>query len=172
VHGHDEGRRPPPQDCGRRGSLCVHSGRLDFRELGRQGGKARGQKQKGQAGDQLESLAHSAIAELLTNAGGSQTARAAAARLVLDKLAASSPYSAELAKLRTYLSHSRVATDPGKCTNRPAPVARPAEAAMPKWDRRGSPRPYTNGGSEDGGGAVLLNLEPGLRGQIREERLP
>jgi hypothetical protein len=67
-------------------------------ELGRRGGKARGRKKEEQAGDKLESLAHLALEELLTNAGGSATARAAAARLVLDKVAASSPYSAELAK--------------------------------------------------------------------------
>lgn len=67
-------------------------------ELGRKGGQARGRRNEQQASDKLEGLAHAAIEELLTNAGGSATARAAAARLVLDKVAASSPYSAELAK--------------------------------------------------------------------------
>ena len=79
--------------------LCLfHSGQLDLAELGRRGGMARGKKEEEHAGDKLESLAHLALEELLTNAGGSATARAAAARLVLDKVAASSPYSAELAK--------------------------------------------------------------------------
>ena len=82
--------------------LCLfHSGKLDLAELGRRGGKARGKKSEQRAGDKLESLAHLALEELLTNAGGSATARAAAARLVLEKLAASSPYSAELAKRAT-----------------------------------------------------------------------
>ena len=78
--------------------MCLfHSGKLDLVELGRRGGKARGKKEQ-RAGDKLEGLTHLALEELLTNAGGSATARAAAARLVLEKLAASSPYSAELAK--------------------------------------------------------------------------
>ena len=79
--------------------MCLfHSGKLDLAELGRRGGQARGKKSEQRAGDKLEGLAHLALEELLTNAGGSATARAAAARLVLDKVAASSPYSAELAK--------------------------------------------------------------------------
>ena len=81
------------------GGLCVfHSGALDMSAIGRIGGQARGRRREERAGDKLEGLAHLALEELLTNAGGSATARAAAARLVLDKVAASSPYSAELAK--------------------------------------------------------------------------
>ena len=97
------GRRVLPSAFGVRGrGFCVfHSGKLDLAELGRRGGKARGKKSEQHAGDKLESLAHLALEELLTNAGGSATARAAAARLVLDKVAASSPYSAELAKRAT-----------------------------------------------------------------------
>ena len=59
------------------GWCLFHSGKLDLAELGRRGGKARGRK-KERAGDKLESLAHLALEELLTNAGGSATARAAA----------------------------------------------------------------------------------------------
>jgi hypothetical protein len=66
-------------------------------ELGRQGGKARGRKRDESASDRLEGLAHAAIEELLTSSG-SATARAAAARLVLDKVAASSTGALELAK--------------------------------------------------------------------------
>lgn len=66
-------------------------------ELGKLGGRARGRKKEEQPGDGLESLAHAAIEKLLTSSG-SATAQASAARLVLDKLAASSPCSAELAK--------------------------------------------------------------------------
>ena len=79
--------------------MCVfHSGKLDLAELGRRGGKARGKTQEQRPGDKLEELAHTALEELLKDTDGSATARAAAARLVLDKVAASSPYSAELAK--------------------------------------------------------------------------
>jgi hypothetical protein len=66
-------------------------------ELGRRGGRARGRKQAVSAGENLEQLAHTAIEKLLTGSG-SATAQAAAARLVLDKIAASSQFSAELAK--------------------------------------------------------------------------
>jgi hypothetical protein len=80
--------------------LCVfHSGKLDLAELGRRGGRARGGGKKDEhAGDRLEGLAHAALEELLTDAGGSATARAAAARLVLDKVAGSSTGAVELAK--------------------------------------------------------------------------
>jgi hypothetical protein len=78
--------------------LCIfHNGRLDLVELGRRGGKARGKKGP-RAGDKLEEQAHAALEELLTNPKASATARAAAARLVLDKVAASSAHSLELAK--------------------------------------------------------------------------
>ena len=78
--------------------LCLfHSGKLDLAELGRRGGKARGRKEE-RAADKLESLAHVALEEMLRSSTGSATARAAAARIALDKVAASSPYSAELAK--------------------------------------------------------------------------
>ena len=66
-------------------------GGRDMRALGELGGKARGRKQEQQPGDTLEGLAHAAIAELLANTGGSATARAAAARLMLDKVAAPRP---------------------------------------------------------------------------------
>lgn len=66
-------------------------------ELGRRGGRARNKKQEEHAGDGLERLAHVAIEKLLTSSG-SATAQAAAARLVLDKVAANSQYSAALAK--------------------------------------------------------------------------
>ena len=82
--------------------LCTfHSGKLDLAELGRRGGRARGVGKKERAGDALEGLAHQAIEKLLTGSG-SATAQAAPARLVLDKIAASSPYSAELAKRAMY----------------------------------------------------------------------
>jgi hypothetical protein len=83
--------------------LCTfHSGKLDLAELGRRGGRARGVgKKEERAGDALEGLAHKAIEKLLTGSG-SATAQAAAARLVLDKIAASSPYSTELAKRAVY----------------------------------------------------------------------
>jgi Family of unknown function (DUF5763) len=79
--------------------LCTfHSGKLDLAELGRRGGQARGRKKEERAGDKLEGLAHVALEQLLTDAGGSATARAAAARLVLDKVAGSSTGAVELAK--------------------------------------------------------------------------
>jgi hypothetical protein len=82
--------------------LCVfHSGKLDMSAVGSLGGKARGKKEE-RAGDRLEALAHAALEELLSNAGGSATARAAAARLVLDKVAASSTGALELAKRAVY----------------------------------------------------------------------
>ena len=78
-------------------SLCLfHSGKLDLAELGRKGGKARKRKQE-EPGDRLERLAHAAIEELLVSPGN-VTARASAARLVVDKLSASSPLSMELAR--------------------------------------------------------------------------
>jgi Phage integrase family len=77
--------------------LCLfHSGKLDLAELGRKGGKARKRKQE-EPGDRLERLAHVAIGELLLSSANA-TARASAARLVVDKLSASSPLSMELAK--------------------------------------------------------------------------
>jgi hypothetical protein len=79
------------------GYCAAHGGKLDLAAAGRQGGKARGKKAE-RAGDKLEGLAHAAIEELLTNAGGSATARAAAARLVLDKVAGSTTGAVELAK--------------------------------------------------------------------------
>src|SRR6266508_6580816 len=72
-------------------------GGRDMRALGKLGGRARGRKQPEQASERLEGLAHAAIEELLQSSG-SATARAAAARLVLDKIASSSAYSVELAK--------------------------------------------------------------------------
>jgi hypothetical protein len=77
--------------------LCLfHSGKLDLVELGRKGGKARGRKQE-EPGDRLERIAFAAIEELLLSSGNA-TARASAARLVVDKLSASSSLSAELAR--------------------------------------------------------------------------
>jgi hypothetical protein len=85
-----------------RGFCLFHSGKLNLSEQGRRGGKASGEarsrkQQPEQAGDRLERIAHAAIEELLQGSG-SATARASAARLVLDKIASSSPYSAELAR--------------------------------------------------------------------------
>lgn len=77
--------------------MCLfHSGKLDLAELGRKGGKARKRKQE-EPGDRLERLAHAAIEELLVSPGNA-TARASAARLVVDKLSASSSLSMELAR--------------------------------------------------------------------------
>jgi hypothetical protein len=73
-----------------------HSGKLGLVELGRRGGKARGRKQE-EPGDRLERIAHAAIEELLLSSGNA-TARASAARLVVDKLSAGSPLSMELAR--------------------------------------------------------------------------
>jgi hypothetical protein len=67
-----------------------------MRELGRLGGQKRGRK-RDELSDRLERLAHVAIGELLVSSGNA-TARASAARLVLDKLSASSPLSMELAR--------------------------------------------------------------------------
>lgn len=67
-----------------------------MRELGRLGGQKRGRKRE-EPGDRLERLAHAAVGELLVSSGNA-TARASAARLVLDKLSASSPLSMELAR--------------------------------------------------------------------------
>ena len=83
--------------------LCLfHSGKLDLAEQGRRGGKASGEarsrkQQPEQPGDRLEALAHTALEELLASSGNA-TARAAAARLVIDKMAAHSPLNAELAR--------------------------------------------------------------------------
>jgi len=67
-----------------------------MRELGRLGGQKRGRRRE-EPGDRLERLAHAAVGELLVSSGNA-TARASAARLVLDKLSASSPLSMELAR--------------------------------------------------------------------------
>jgi hypothetical protein len=84
-------------------AFCLfHSGKLDLAEAGRKGGRARGRKQQfEQPGDRLEGLAHTALEELLASPGNA-TARAAAARLVIDKLAAHSPLNAELARRAAY----------------------------------------------------------------------
>jgi hypothetical protein len=75
-----------------------HSGKFDLAEAGRKGGRARGRKQQfEQPGDHLEELAHTALEEILASSGNA-TARAAAARLVIDKMAAHSPLNAELAR--------------------------------------------------------------------------
>jgi len=84
------------------GFCLFHSGKLDLAEQGRRGGKASGEarsrkQQPEQPGDRLEGLAHTALEELLASSGNA-TARAAAARLVIDKLAAHSPLNAELAR--------------------------------------------------------------------------
>jgi hypothetical protein len=83
------------------GFCLFHSGKLDLAEQGRRGGKASGEarsrkQQPERPGDRLEGLAHTALEELLASSGNA-TARAAAARLVIDKLAAHSPLNAELA---------------------------------------------------------------------------
>jgi hypothetical protein len=90
-------------ECG----FCLfHSGKLDLAEQGRRGGKASGEarsrnQQPERPGDRLEGLAHTALEELLASSGNA-TARAAAARLVIDKLAAHSPLNAELARRAAY----------------------------------------------------------------------
>jgi len=80
------------------GGYCpAHAaGGRDMRELGRLGGQKRGRKQE-EPGDRLERIAHAAIEELLVSPGNA-TARASAARLVVDKLSASSSLSMELAR--------------------------------------------------------------------------
>jgi len=89
--------RPCRKQAVERGFCVFHSGKLDLAEQGRRGGKASGRKQQPeQPGDRLEGLAHTALEELLASSGNA-TARAAAARLVIDKLAAHSPLNAELA---------------------------------------------------------------------------
>jgi hypothetical protein len=86
--------------------LPLPSGKLDLAEQGRRGGKASGEartrkQQPEQPGDRLEGLAHTALEELLASSGNA-TARAAAARLVIDKMAAHSPLNAELARRAAY----------------------------------------------------------------------
>jgi hypothetical protein len=88
------------------GFCAFHSGKLDLSEQGRRGGKASGEarsrkQQPEQPGDRLEGLAHTALEELLASSGNA-TARAAAARFVIDKLAAHSPLNAELARRAAY----------------------------------------------------------------------
>jgi hypothetical protein len=76
--------------------LCTfHSGAIDLAEAGRKGGRARGARKPEQRGDQLESLAHTALEEMLRSSSGSATARAAAVRIALSSAA---PYGAELGK--------------------------------------------------------------------------
>jgi len=94
--------RPCRKQAVERGFCLFHSGKLDLAEQGRRGGKASGEarsrkQQPEQPGDRLEGLAHTALEELLASSGNA-TARAAAARLVIDKLAAHSPLNAELAR--------------------------------------------------------------------------
>jgi hypothetical protein len=98
--------RPCRKQAVERGFCLFHSGKLDLAEQGRRGGKASGEarsrKQRPeQPGDRLEGLAHTALEELLASSGNA-TARAAAARLVIDKLAAHSPLNAELARRAAY----------------------------------------------------------------------
>jgi uncharacterized protein DUF5763 len=88
--------RPCRKQAVERGFCVFHSGKLDLAEQGRRGGKARRKQQPEHPGDRLEGLAHTALEELLASSGNA-TARAAAARLVIDKLAAHSPLNAELA---------------------------------------------------------------------------
>jgi hypothetical protein len=93
--------RPCRKQAVERGFCLFHSGKLDLAEQGRRGGKASGEarsrkQQPEQPGDRLEGLAYTALEELLASSGNA-TARAAAARLVIDKLAAHSPLNAELA---------------------------------------------------------------------------
>jgi hypothetical protein len=93
--------RPCRKQAVERGFCLFHSGKLDLAEQGRRGGKASGEarsrkQQSERPGDRLEGLAHTALEELLASSGNA-TARAAAARLVIDKLAAHSPLNAELA---------------------------------------------------------------------------
>ena len=94
--------RPCRKQAVERGFCLFHSGKLDLAEQGRRGGKASGEARSRkqppkQPGDRLEGLAYSALEELLASSGNA-TARAAAARLVIDKLAAHSPLNAELAR--------------------------------------------------------------------------
>jgi hypothetical protein len=94
--------RPCRKQAVERGFCLFHSGKLDLAEQGRRGGKASGaarsrKQQPEQPGDRLEGLAHIALEELLASPGNA-TARAAAARLVIDKMAAHSPFNAELAR--------------------------------------------------------------------------
>ena len=98
--------RPCRKQAVERGFCLFHSGKLDLAEQGRRGGKASGEarsrkQQPEQPGDRLEGLAHTALEELLASSGNA-TARAAAARLVIDKLAAHSPLNAELARRAAY----------------------------------------------------------------------
>ena len=71
--------RPCRKQAVDRGLCVVHGGKLDMSALCKLGGRARGRKKEQHAGEKLEGLAHAAIEELLTNAGGSATARAATA---------------------------------------------------------------------------------------------
>ena len=94
--------RPCRKQAVERGFCLFHSGKLDLAEQGRRGGKASGEarsrkQQPERPGDRLEGLAHTALEELLASSGNA-TARAAAARLVIDKMAAHSPLNAELAR--------------------------------------------------------------------------
>jgi len=72
-----------------------------MRELGRRGGKARVRKREESASDRLERLTLVAIEQLLT-AEGNATAKSAAARLVLDRVASSSSVNLDLAKRAVY----------------------------------------------------------------------
>jgi hypothetical protein len=76
-------------------------GGRDMRELGRQGGKARGCKKEERAGDALEARAYAALEELLSS--GSATARVQAAKFALDRLTANSPAGLEVAKRALWL---------------------------------------------------------------------
>ena len=76
-------------------------GGRDMRELGRRGGKARLRKREESASDRLERLTLVAIEQLLT-AEGNATAKSAAARLVLDRVASSSSVNLDLAKRAVY----------------------------------------------------------------------
>jgi hypothetical protein len=98
--------RPCRKPAVERGFCLFHSGKLDLAEQGRRGGKASGEarsrkQQPEQPGDRLEGLAHTALEELLASSG-SATARAAAVRLVIDKMAAHSPLNAELTRRAAY----------------------------------------------------------------------
>jgi len=88
--------------------LCTfHSGKLDLAELGRRGGQARGKKKAEQAGGKLDELALSALEEMLRSSTGSATARAAAARLVLDR----SPSASEDLIRRTIYAEQQAARE-------------------------------------------------------------
>jgi Family of unknown function (DUF5763) len=97
--------RPCKKPAVERGLCTFHSGAIDLAAAGRQGGKARGRK-KEESADRLQGLAETALEEMLRSSSGSATARAAAARLVLDRIPAA---SADLARRAIYAEQEAAA---------------------------------------------------------------